>query len=253
MHDRPSVTVDILIIRMKKQLDGLQVLLEQRSEEPYQRCFALSGGLIGADESSYQAACRKLEEETTLTDIYLEQLYTMTKPDRDPRTRVIGITYLALLPYDYEKKVRAGDKAKDVAWFDILFSEENLVLTNREKKIRLEYRLKEKIFPNGVLKIKNYIPVLTSEERLAFDHAEVLLEGLTRLKNKVEYMDVIFNLVPEEFTLPDLQAAYEIVLGRELYKANFRDKIETKVEETGEKGKPITSRRKSKLYRYKRV
>lgn len=250
-YDRPSVTVDMLVIRMKKELNGLQILLIQRKNHPYIDCFALPGGFIEKDESSYQAACRELEEETSLTDIYMEQLYTMTRPDRDPRMRVIGITYLALLPYSYEKKEHAGDDAKDAAWFDISFSKENLIISNQEKDIRIEYHLKEKIFQNGVLKIKNYIPVEAGEERLAFDHAEVILEGLMRLKNKVEYTDVIFNLVPEHFTLPDLQTAYEITLGRELYKANFRDKIETKVEETGEKAKPITGRRCAKVYRYR--
>ena len=80
-----------------------------------------------------------------------------------------------------------------------------------------------------------------------------MIEGLSRIRNKVTYTDIAFNLVPEEFTLPDLQIVYEKILGKELYKTNFRDKIETKVQCLNKSAKPITSKKNAVLYKYKGV
>ena len=98
--------------------------------------------------------------------------------------------------------------------------------------------------------MKNYVPEAVGEEKLAFDHAQIILEGLMRLRNKAEYSDVVFNLMAKEFTLPDLQRVYEIILGKKLYKANFRDKIVDKVMLLDKKGISITGRKSSALYRY---
>ena len=250
-YDRPSVTVDMMVLRMKPELDGLQILLIQRKNHPCIEQWALAGGFVDIDESAYKAACRELEEETGLMGVYLEQIYTMSQPDRDPRMRVIDIAYAALLPYGDEAEAVAGDDAADALWFDIEFSDKKLRLTNSNKGIVLDYKLNVKEFVNGRIKIKNLVPELISQEALAFDHAEIILEGLNRIRNKVMYTDVAFNLVPEKFTLPDLQKVYEVILGKPLYKANFREKIEGNVTELDEKGKTITTKRMSRLYEYK--
>lgn len=250
-YDRPSVSVDMMILAMDKSLRSLRTLLVQRRNHPYIDCWALPGGFVGIDESAYEAACRELEEETGLKDIYLEQIYTMSQPDRDPRMRVIDIAYMALVPLkNVESMVRAGDDAKDALWFDIRMTEKSLIFSNEERDIHIEYSLKKKIFKNGVIKVKNYVPEAVGEEKLAFDHAQIILEGLMRLRNKAEYSDVVFNLMAKEFTLPDLQRVYEIILGKKLYKANFRDKIVDKVMLLDKKGISITGRKSSALYRY---
>lgn len=250
-YDRPSVSVDMMILAMDKSLGSLRTLLVQRRNHPYIDCWALPGGFVGIDESAYEAACRELEEETGLKDIYLEQIYTMSQPDRDPRMRVIDIAYMALVPLkNVESMVRAGDDAKDALWFDIRMTEKSLIFSNEERDIHIEYSLKKKIFKNGVIKVKNYVPEAVGEEKLAFDHAQIILEGLMRLRNKAEYSDVVFNLMAKEFTLPDLQRVYEIILGKKLYKANFRDKIVDKVMLLDKKGISITGRKSSALYRY---
>lgn len=250
-YDRPSVSVDMMILAMDKSLGSLRTLLVQRRNHPYIDCWALPGGFVGIDESAYEAACRELEEETGLKDIYLEQIYTMSQPDRDPRMRVIDIAYMALVPLkNVESMVRAGDDAKDALWFDIRMTERSLIFSNEERDIHIEYSLKKKIFKNGVIKVKNYVPEAVGEEKLAFDHAQIILEGLMRLRNKAEYSDVVFNLMAKEFTLPDLQRVYEIILGKKLYKANFRDKIVDKVMLLDKKGISITGRKSSALYRY---
>lgn len=248
-YEKPSVTVDMMILGMDKNLDGLKMLLIQRKNHPFIDGWALPGGFVDIKESAHTAACRELEEETGLTGVYLEQLYTMSQPDRDPRMRVIDIAYIALMPV---AEVKAGDDAKAALWFDIRFTENELTITNEEKGIHIAYELTKKVFKNGVIEIESLIPTLKTEDALAFDHAEILLEGLMRLKNKVLYSDVAFNLVPEEFTLPDLQRVYEILLGKPLYKANFRKNIAEKVEELDKKGYSITGNKKSVLYRYKR-
>ena len=97
-YERPSVTVDMLVLGMSEKLDGLKVLLIQRKDHPFIDCWALPGGFVNMDESTYQAACRELEEETGLKNVYMEQLYTMSNPDRDPRMRVIDVSYIALIP-----------------------------------------------------------------------------------------------------------------------------------------------------------
>ena len=248
-YERPSVTVDMLLFGMSSDLKGLKLLLIKRNNHPYIGCYALPGGFVGIKESAYTAACRELEEETGLKDIYMEQLYTMSQPDRDPRMRVIDIAYMTLIPVD-TMKPQAVDDASEALWFDITFDNKLLTFSNSEKNINIAYSLKEKIFNNGRLKVKNYIPELISEEALAFDHAQIVLEGLMRLRNKTEYSDIVFNLMPQEFTFPDLQRVYEIILGRKLYKTNFKRNVDNKIKSLNRKGVSITGNKASELYEY---
>ncbi|MCQ2481717.1 MAG: NUDIX hydrolase [Clostridia bacterium] len=252
-YERPSVTVDIMVLAMSKELDRLRVLLIRRKNHPCIDCWAIPGGFIDIDESAYHAALRELKEETNLTDVYMEQLYTMSQPDRDPRMRVIDLAYMALLPFGSNavNQVKAGDDAADALWFDVTFTNNELTLRNEERNITISYDLEEKHFKNGVITVRNYIPVLKSEEAVAFDHSEILLEGLMRLRNKVEYSDVAFNLVDKKFTLADLQKVYEVILGKKLYKTNFKEKINHKIVAHDEKGTSITGKKKAQLYSYK--
>ncbi len=249
-YDKPSVTVDLLVMGIDRRYENLKVLLIRRHDHPFLGCWALPGGFIGMEESGYQAAGRELEKETGLTGIYLEQIYTFTQPKRDPRTRVIDIAYLALIP---EAPLSPGGGSEEAAWFTVRFDSESIRIFNEERGVSMEYALSEKVFHNGAVRYTNYVPACRTEERLAFDHVEVLLEGLQNLRRKIEYTDMAFNLVPATFTLPDLQRVYELILGKGVYKANFRDKIADRVEETGEKGKSVTGNKLSQLYRYKSI
>lgn len=249
-YEKPSVTVDMMLLRMTKDLKNLQILLIKRKNHPYIDCWALPGGFVDMKESAYEAACRELKEETSLENVYMEQLYTMSRPDRDPRMRVIDIAYLALLPYDYDEEAQAGDDAKEAVWFDISFTNDWMIFSNDKSGIKISYKLDKRIFINGKVELTNYIPSKCSDDSLAFDHADIVLEGLSRIRSKVMYTDIVFNLVPDEFTLPDLQCVYEQLVGRDVYKANFRDKIKGKIIETNNLIKPMTSRRTSKAYKY---
>ena len=118
MHDyeypHPAVTTDIVVFTIRHQ--ALKVLLIKRAEDPYVGSWALPGGFVGISESLDAAAERELGEETGVTGVYLEQLYTFGKPDRDPRERVITVAYYALIPSD-RIQIRAATDAEAVGWF----------------------------------------------------------------------------------------------------------------------------------------
>jgi ADP-ribose pyrophosphatase YjhB (NUDIX family) len=249
-YKRPSVTTDILIIGMNEDYSGLKLLLIKRGNHPYIDCWALPGGFIEENETAYQAAARELEEETGLTDIYLDQIYTFTKPGRDPRTWVMSIAYLSLVPR--LREVKGFDDAEDAAWFDLEFNDSSIELTNEEKGVKIVYSLKKESFLNGAVRYENYIPTLKTEEALAFDHVEILIEAMKKLREQIFYSNQAFCLVDKTFTLPELQAAYEAVLNRPLYKKSFRDMVSEKLVETGtERRSNIKGGRTSKEYTLK--
>lgn len=249
-YERPSVTVDVLLFTVDPRLNNLKLLLIKRGDHPCMNCWALPGGFVEMDESAFIAANRELKEETGLEGIYLEQLYTYSQPNRDPRMRVIDIAYIALIPM---REAVAGDDAADAAWFNVSMDDNRLILISEEKDVKIEYLLKNKTFESGMITYESAVPELYSKEKLAFDHNLIILDGIKRIRNKADYTDVVFNLMGEQFTLPDLQIVYEIVLGRKLYKKNFRDKIKDKVVEVGAEGKSIKGNRMSALYTYKNI
>lgn len=248
-YERPSVTADVLLFSLDPQLNHLKLLLIKRENHPFIDCFALPGGFVEINESAYEAAKRELLEETGLTDIYLEQLYTYSNPERDPRMRVITVAYMGLIPYT---EVQAGDDASDAKWFDVSMDQRFLTLTNEELGITIQYSLKTEYFRCGRITYENTVAEeLISEDSLAFDHHLAVLDGLKRLRNKLEYTDLAFNLVDELFTLPDLQRIYELILGKKLYKKNFNDKISEKLQATDTKIKSICGEKLATAYQYK--
>jgi 8-oxo-dGTP diphosphatase len=111
----PAVSVDVVIFTLRE--DDLQVLLVQRKHQPFEGRWAIPGGFVEADESLEVAARRELAEETSVRDVYLEQLYTFGDPGRDPRGRVITVAYLALVPSPLA--VEAGSDASDARWWGV--------------------------------------------------------------------------------------------------------------------------------------
>lgn len=207
-YERPSVTVDVVLFAFLE--NDLKVLLVRRKHWPYAGYWAIPGGFIRIDESLEEAAQRELYEETGISDVYLEQLYTFGDPDRDPRTRVITVAYFALVSADQARQARGGDDAAEARWWSM-------------------YDLPP----------------------LAFDHERILRYALQRLRWKLEYTALGFLLLPETFTLSELQAVYETVLHEKLDKRNFRRKILAAdvLEETGEY-REGRKHRPAKLYRF---
>ena len=252
--DRLSLTTDILIFSVS---DGLQenyrklnqkhfsVLLVKRDTYPFKDKWCLPGGFIGIDEDIEDAATRILETEANIKDIYLEQLYTYGNPNRDPRMRVISTSYMALID-----KNRLRDKiSKNASWFNVFVLEDkkeiDVTLDNGNETIKFKIKktLKEKT-------TDRYKYEVIENDKLAFDHPLVITSGISRLKNKIEYTDIVFNMMPEYFTLGELQQVYEVILGKKLLDPAFRRIIANKVEKT-EKMKTGGGHRPSVLFRYK--
>jgi 8-oxo-dGTP diphosphatase len=181
-YPRPALTVDCVIFGLG-QTNQLKVLLIKRGHDPYMGAWALPGGFVDMNEPLEEAALRELKEETGVSDVFIEQLYTIGTPNRDPRGRVVTVVYFALINLG-EHKISADSDAQDVRWFSI-----------------------------------DDLPTL------AFDHADIMAMAIQRLRSKVRYQPIGFELLPPSFTLTQLQKLYETILGKELNKRNFRTKI----------------------------
>ncbi len=270
-YERPSFTADMLLFTADRiensnlrndDTKELKILLIKRNNHPFIHKWALPGGFVDIAESVEQAAYRELAEETNITGVYLEQLYTFSNPPRDPRMRVISTAHLALIPMDSVKPV-AGDDAEDVAWFTIKrtliengasLRKYSLVISNRALNLSYQYQVEESLTSNGIVPTKHTLvtPVSEQDNRLAFDHVEEINMALDRLKNKVEYTPIVFNLLPPKFTLNEVQDLYELILGYPLVKQNFRVKIKKYVEELDEYQNHV-GHRPAKLYQLRNL
>lgn len=177
-----KVAVDAVVFGYTSK-EGLSVLLIKRNIEPFKDSWALPGGLVANEESLEDAVQRELKEETGVHISYLEQLYSFGKPGRDPRNRVISITYYGLVkPGAF--KLHAATDAAAADWFNI-------------KKL----------------------------PQLAFDHQEIISAAHDRLKNKILYQPVGFELLEEKFPFSELEKLYMAVLDRPIDRRNFKKKV----------------------------
>ena len=115
-YPHPAVTTDVVVFTVRN--NRLAILLVKRANMPFAGSWALPGGFLDIDEDLDACAARELEEETGIAGLYLEQLYTFGATHRDPRERVISVTYYALVPQDALTAPRAASDASDVDWFD---------------------------------------------------------------------------------------------------------------------------------------
>jgi hypothetical protein len=197
------------------------------------------------DETLDESALRILKDETGLHDIYLEQLYTFGEINRDPRLRVVSTAYMTLID-----KNRLEEKILDNAsWFDIDLktTEDEYIVTLDNGEEQIHFTVKKTL---RELTTDRYSFEETSNDLLAFDHSVVIISALERLKNKLEYTDIVFNMMGELFTLGELQQVYEVILGKKLLDPAFRRIIANKVEKTNELKKG-DGHRPSVLFRYK--
>jgi len=116
LYEQPGVTVDLVIFTVDDK--KLKVLLVRRANEPFEGYWSIPGGFLKKGESLEEAASRVMEEKTGVREVYLEQLYTFGRPDRDPRARIITVTYFALIPW--MRLIQPGSrKISDLAWFSV--------------------------------------------------------------------------------------------------------------------------------------
>jgi 8-oxo-dGTP diphosphatase len=214
-YDYPHPAVTVDCVVFTIIEQRLSVLLVQRKRAPFKGKWALPGGFIQIEESLENAARRELSEKTGVSDVFLEQLYTFGDLNRDPRERVVTVAYYALVDWETRELRAAGQTGTAGVGW---------------------FALRE-------------LP------ELAFDHQRIIDMALTRLRGKLEYTTVGFELLPEKFTLTELQRVYEIILDRPLDKRNFRKKMKelektllTKLPEKRMKG----VHRPAQLYSFRR-
>ena len=221
LFERPSVAVDVVLLAPAK--GSLHTLLIQRHEHPFRLKWALPGGFIRMNEDLEAAAARVLREKASLNGIFLEQLATFGAPKRDPRTRILSVAYMALVDQERFNACKAGSTvARLVVPWD---GEEG-----------------------------GLVEVLDDQGKpmpLAFDHAEILGLAVKRLRGKLDYTPVGFQLLPKAFTLYELQKVHETVLARKLNKDSFRRRMLASelLEPTGEQQDDV-GHRPAALYRY---
>lgn len=115
-YERPAVTVDLVIFTVNEHM--LKIMLVKRAENPFADCWSIPGGFLKAGESLDDAALRVLKQKTGMENVYVEQLYTFGDPKRDPRTRVITVTYFALIPWK-DLVQPESDKVTDLTWVSV--------------------------------------------------------------------------------------------------------------------------------------
>ena len=142
-YPRPALTVDCVIFGLD-QSHELRVLLIKRKHEPFQSHWALPGGFVEMDEDLDTAAKRELEEETGVTNVFIEQLYTFGAPQRDPRGRVVSVAYYALVNLN-EHQPKGADDAEEAAWHKVFALPENLAFDHQQVLQMAIQRLQAKV------------------------------------------------------------------------------------------------------------
>lgn len=252
--EKLSLTADILIFSVssikqdnyRKLSDKkFSVLLVKRHNYPFKDKWCLPGGFVRIDESIDDAAKRILKNETNLKDIYIEQLYTFGSVDRDPRMRIVSTSYMALVDQNRLNQ----EINKDASWFDltVLEDNQNIHVTLDNGIESFSFVVKKTLRDKST---DRYDYTVLKNEMLAFDHPLVIASGISRLKNKIEYTDIVFNMMPEYFTLGELQQVYEVILGKKLLDPAFRRIIANKVIKT-DKVQTGGGHRPSFLFKYK--
>ena len=233
--ERPALTVDLVLISL---LEGRPaVLLLKRTEHPHVGRRALPGSFVRSNEPLDAAAARVLRDKAGFTAAAaertrLEQLYTFGAVDRDPRMRIVTVAYLALLPEAVFAQVAETSATLSAVCIAVPWAGEAggpvAAYAARDREAD---------------------PPL----RLAFDHADILALAVLRLRGKLDYSDVGFALLPETFTLRQLQNVHEAILGASLNKPAFRRRMLDRgwLAPTGER-EAGTSFRPAELYRFRK-
>ena len=226
-YPHPSVAVDVVLLTVAS--GGIRTLLLRRSHQPQLGRWAAPGGFLGIDESLDGAAARVLATKAGLEAVFTEQLYTFGDPGRDTRTRVIRIVYYALVDAARLGAAVAARGDSGLALADVVCPADG---------------------EDGALEVRDAGGAVLP---LAFDHDRVLATAVARIRGKLDYAAIGFELLPEMFTLRDLRLVHEAILGRPLNKDSFRRKVLDRglVVATGERLEGV-GHRPPELYRFAR-
>jgi 8-oxo-dGTP diphosphatase len=222
--EHPSVTVDVALVSVEH--GRLLTLVLERMEHPAKGLFALPGGFVGMKEPLDAAAARVLTAKAGLREVFVEQLYTFGDPGRDPRTRVITVAYYALVDATRLAASRKMHREARIASINVPWAGET----------------------GGPVALDENGRALP----LAFDHADILGMAVKRLRGKLDYTPIGFQLLPATFTLFDLQSVHEAALGQPLNKDSFRRRMlaSGQLEATGARETDV-DHRPAELYRFR--
>lgn len=252
-YDRPSITTDIVVFTLKQEEKSnyrrvpkkfLSILLIKRGVHPYKGEWALPGGFVRMGETVEEAASRKLKEETGVSTVNLSQLHCFSEPKRDPRGWIISSSFMALAKEDLFF-VNSGYDAIDAQWFHVDYKRiaVNTVDNKSGSVTSNKYRLElthEDIELSAIIEVKVFISSkrhdieykILESEGIAFDHSKIIAYAINQLRDNLHISMLGFELMPEYFTLRDLQDAFEAISDKKLLTANFRRKISDYVIET---------------------
>lgn len=208
----------------------LKLLLTKRELEPFKDCYMLPGNLVDIDEDIETTVINELSKRTYITnENYFRQLYTLGKKDRVLDNRVISTFYISLTSVDNLKEVDGNwwTISKNTVLQEELKRVSKLILTNGNDTI--EYDITDDV-------IDNYIQTtstLNSNLSLAFDHIKTINMAMDKLQHEVASSGLLFNLLPNEFTLKEAQIAYEAIKGIKTDTGNFRRDISKMLIKTG--------------------
>ena len=225
-YPRPSVAVDVVLLTVRG--GGLWTLVGRRDEHPGIGRWALPGGFVAIDESLDETAARVLASKVGLDGVFTEQLYTFGSLNRDPRTRVISVAYYTLVqPTVLARTVEAHDET------DL-----------RLVRLAIPWTGETGGLVGAVDERGTSLP-------LAFDHAEILGMAVKRIRGKLDYAPIGFELLPAAFSLRDLRLVHEAILGRPLNKDSFRRRMldQRLVVATGKRATDV-GHRPPELYRF---
>ncbi len=222
--ERFVVAVDVVALTLVE--DQLHTLLIRRLEAPFKGAWMLPGGVVQGKESLLKAAERVLRDKAGLSGVYLEQLFTYSDPARDPRDRAISIAHMALVNQERFQALRPLGQETTVARIQVPWEGET----------------------GGPVRVQSR----TGDELpLAFDHAQMVGLAVKRIRGKLDYTPVGYQLLPEAFTLSQLQRVHEAILARLLNKDSFRRRMlaSGELEPTGESQSEV-DHRPAALYRF---
>ena len=266
--ERPSVATDIVAFAVmqdgeqsnirKLENRELKLLLVKRSQFPYKGAWALPGGFLRPGETIEETAKRELLEETGVENPFLHLAGVYSEVGRDPRGWIISNSFISLINAE-NCSLRADTDAWDAAWFCVKLQSDNtssddststtkmikhtLTLSfdstssdsniKGDENIEIKAIVSEKSTRKGHNHVSSYQIVDSGE--LGFDHAKIIVQSLLELRDMMEYdLRIAFDLLPESFTLAQLQSTIEKVTDKKFLSANFRRKTSDYVEETGE-------------------
>ena len=241
---RPSNTVDMILMTISN--GSLKLLLIRSKDHPFINDWALPGGFVNFDEDLETAVSRELAEETNITkDTYFRQLYTFGKSDRDPRTRIITTAYLSMTPEENIKNTRAGDDAADAGWFTVTKKiletdgegrKSQVILSCEDNGVRIVYDVLDQVNRNYI-QTDSVLNEELSNAKLAADHIKAINMAMDQVQHRAASTVILFNLLPEAFTLREVQNVYESVIGHKTDTGNFRRDIKKMLTPTGRKKK----------------